>query len=171
MALSRSAPGFALFVLAACLSARDASAQDVPLTGPPPGWYLPVGINAGFAVLAKSSPGAVVGAEASVVHLGDQESWLGAYVDAAYITNENATRFSAGPEIGFFIFGLDGGFLDVIDHGRDLAGFTLRPMLTLGVVAIYARWDHTFSRDDREDGAQIGILLKLPIALSGQKLF
>jgi hypothetical protein len=130
-----------------------------------PGWYLPVGIDAGVAFL-RGSAGAILGVEASVVHIDRRNAWLGAYAEAAYLTNEGATRFSIGPEVGFLILGLDGGFLDVVDHGNSLVGFTLRPMLTFGVLAVYGRWDHTFSNGG-EDGGQIGILVKVPVPLSG----
>jgi len=153
--------------------ARDASAGDEAIAAmhalPSPDWYLPVGLNAGITGVGSSRVGAILGAEASVAKLMPDMGWFGAYVDGGYMTAERAVRFSVGPEVGYSLLGLDAGFLDVVAGGRDLVGFTVRPMLTIGLVALYGRWDHTVSFGGGDNG-QIGVLLKYPLPLSGQDL-
>jgi hypothetical protein len=160
----------AVSLLAVGTSTLDASAgSDTPYFGPSSGWYLPVGVDLGVAVLPHSSPGALLGAEASMAYFDSKgtPTWFGAFATAAYVTNANEERFSIGPEAGLAIFGIDGGFLDVVSQGQNLAGLTLRPMLTLSVVTLYARWDHTFASGG-VDAAQFGLLLKFPVPVSGK---
>ncbi|MFI5299866.1 MAG: hypothetical protein ACHREM_17400 [Polyangiales bacterium] len=159
-----------LFALATF--SREASAGGIGLDGlqalPPTGWFLPVGLNAGVAGLGSNATGALLGGELSVAHVPkDFGWWFGAYADGGYITGSGVTRFSTGPEVGLSIFGLDGGFVYMADHGQGHVGFCLRPMLTVGFVSVYGRWDHLLSGGGVNDG-QLGVLLKFPIALEGQ---
>jgi hypothetical protein len=163
----------ATLVIAASAITRHASADEESMAAlrglPRPGWYLPVGVNTGLSGIGAGSLGAIVGAEASVVNLAKYYAWYGAYADVGYITNTNALRFSVGPEIGLWFFGVDGGFLDIVENGRSRTGYTIRPLLTLGAISIYGRWDHTFENGGVDSG-QIGLLLKYPIPLEGQEI-
>jgi hypothetical protein len=156
-------------LLAVLGSSADASADlNLPYMGPSSGWFLPVGADLGVAILPNSSPGALLGGEASLVYFDTQgPSWFGAFASAAFITNANQGRFSIGPEAGFAIFGIDGGLLDVVASGQDFAGVTVRPMLTVGFATLYARWDHTFSHGGADAG-QIGALIKFPVPVTGE---
>jgi hypothetical protein len=154
--------------LVAGTTARVASADlNLPYMGPSSGWFMPVGADVGYAVLPNSSPGALLGGEVSVAYFDTGgPSWYGAFASGGFITNANQGRFSVGPEVGFAIFGVDGGFLDVVTSGQNAAGFTLRPMLTLSFITLYGRWDHTFPGS--VDAGQVGVLLKYPIPLTGK---
>ena len=172
MRLGRLAAILTLPPLALGAFPRPASAGGIGLDGlqalPPTGWFLPVGLNAGVAGLGSTSKGAVLGAEASIVRVPkDFGGWFGAYADGGYITGRSAARFSAGPEVGRAVFGLDGGVLYVVDHGQNRVGFCLRPMLTIGFLSVYGRWDHLISGGGGNDG-QLGVLLKYPIPVEGQ---
>jgi hypothetical protein len=133
---------------------------------PAPGWYSLVGANVGMSVLARQSNGAVLGAEASIVHLSRDVFWAGGYVDALHDTSWGAQRISIGPELGAAIFGIDGGYLMQIDHGSIEHGFVVRPLITFGVLALYGRYGHLFIGDGRDDFGELGLLLKYPIDLS-----
>jgi hypothetical protein len=162
---------FALPTLAAVAVARDASADYY---GPKSGWYLPVGVDVGYA-LSSGAPGVLLGGEVSVVYIDMRgleggpsgPVWIGAFASGGYITGQNAGRFSFGPEVGYAIFGLDGGFVDIVADGRDTTGVTLRPMLTLSFITVYGRWDHTFDRGGVDTG-QVGLMLKFPVAITGK---
>ena len=162
-----------LATLAASTFARDAAARGEGGEGlqalPATGWYLPVGINAGVAGIGSHDVGAILGGEASVARLTGHTQWFGVYADGGYMTNGRALRFSGGPEAGLGFIGIDGGFLDVVESGHNLVGFTVRPLLTIGFLAVYGRWDHTFSSGGQDTG-QIGVLVKWPIPLEGQHL-
>jgi hypothetical protein len=153
-------------------TATAASNEDLPL-------IVYGGVNGGIDLLPKSTPGSIFGVQASVskITILDGPSPLaawGAFVDAAYVTNRGAGRFSIGPQAAFltgtpFIVGIQPGFLTVIDHGRALFGFSLTPALTLvptvGWIWLYGRWDHEFSGNDREDSAQFGLMVQFPLNL------
>jgi hypothetical protein len=78
--------------------------------------------------------------------------WAGIYTDLARDTGAGVTSFTLGPEVGYGPFGIDGG-LAVLD-GK--GGWCVRPVLSLGLVSLYARvgqvQGNTFS--------QFGVLLK-----------
>lgn len=140
---------------------------NLPYMGPSSGWFMPVGVDLGYAVLPRSSPGALLGGEISAAYFNTGgPSWYGAFASGAFVTNANQGRFSIGPEVGFAIFGVDGGFLDVVANGQNAAGFTLRGMLTLSFITLYGRWDHTLPGS--VDAGQVGVLLKYPMELTGK---
>jgi hypothetical protein len=161
---------FAVTVLSGAFLPRTASADlNLPYMGPSSGWYLPVGVDLAYAWLPAGTTGALLGGEASVAYVDFSSTphWYGAFVSGGYLTNTTAGRFSVGPEVGYAIFGLDGGFVDVVSSGKDYAGFTLRPMLTVGFLTLYGRWDHLVSGGGT-DMKQAGVLLKFPVALTGK---
>jgi hypothetical protein len=156
----------AVLTFAACAVAVVATPSRTradAFPAPSPGWYALLGGNVGMALLAKRANGAVLGAEASFVHLGEGMTWAGVYGDALYDTSWGTGRFSIGPEIGAAIFGVDGGFLMQLDHGRTETGFAVRPLITFGVAGLYGRWGHLFTGDASEDIAEIGLLVKYPL--------
>lgn len=135
------------------------------------------GANLGLSMHDVASSGFVLGGEASLVllHLENDESehggdapgvpmigtpsWLGLYGDVVRDTGSDTTRFSIGPEIGHGILGIDGGLLaQVGDESR--WGVTVRPVLTIGVVALYGRWGHFYDDLPETDFVEAGLLLK-----------
>jgi hypothetical protein len=148
----------------ALLPSRTRADAGFPI--PDPGWYSLVGGNVGMSLLARQSNGAVLGAEASIVHLGREATWAGGYIDVVHDTSWNTQRISIGPELGLAMFGIDGGYLMQLDHGALEHGVVVRPLITFGVVALYGRYGHLFIGDGREDFGELGLLLKYPINLS-----
>ena len=74
-----------------------------------------------------------------------------------------------GPRIGWLCFGLDGGLAYTLEDGRISAGFSVRPVITFGVLAFYARWGHLWDGTNSEDFAEFGAMLKVPISLERGK--
>ena len=113
--------------------------------------------------------GGAVGAEASIVFVsstrgegalvGNDFRWGGLYADALRDFALDVTRFSIGPELGASLFGADFGFLYQTD-GRK--GFTVRPVLTAGVVTLFYRFGHYIEGDDDKNFHEFGVIGKLP---------
>jgi hypothetical protein len=170
--LRSHAAAVALGLLALLCLARPARAGDQ--------YIVYAGVNGGADFLPRSTAGGIFGAQASASKLEFDPfrssrspllAW-GAFVDAAYITNRDAGRFSLGPQISFLtgtplIAGLQSGFLTVTDHGRTLFGFSVAPALSIISVAgffwLYGRWDHEVSNDGRENSFQVGGLAQMPV--------
>ncbi|MBA3452300.1 MAG: hypothetical protein H0T42_04295 [Deltaproteobacteria bacterium] len=133
--------------------------------------------------------GLLIGGELSAgwLHLSkDTENppppfWLGAYADGLYDSGPEAGRVSFGPELGFFIFGLDAGVVhDLGGTGR--WGYSGRwslsipvswtdrskhpKLTTITTLSIYVRgvtW-----RDGSPGHAELGLLVKWALpALAG----
>ncbi len=152
-------PGLVLLALAAAAPAR---ADAGPKLGR--GLYLPAGLSLGAALRPDLPNGFTLGAEVSAVWLEtDRFVWLGLYADAVYDFGLEAARFSVGPELGWSVFGLDGGLL--VQRAGDVThtGFTVRPLVTLGFVAAYLRWGHLPSAP-APNFAELGLLMKWPLA-------
>jgi len=139
--------------------------------GPPalrePGVYLPVGGSLGVS-LGGGEAGVTVGAEASVVtiHIVGELVWLGGYVDGVWDARTDAGRISIGPEIGYTIFGVDGGYVASIDGVGYRHGVTGRVIATVGFIAVYARATHLAGARAETIG-ELGLLLKYPIPIRG----
>jgi hypothetical protein len=131
-----------------------------------PAWYLPIGITAG-AVTRSHGSGGVLGAEASFVRFPiANEDFAGAYVDALYDFGNRRTRLSLGPEVGFRLFGLDGGPALQIGDGRTDVGWYARGFFTLGFFSLYARTGSFPGAPDPRAFLEGGVLLKWPIQLA-----
>jgi hypothetical protein len=135
-------------------------------------WAVPVGVNAGFGLHKTPNPtGAILGVEGSFVVLAFTESkyfslptvWGGGYVDAVWDTAAGRGRVSVGPEIGYMVFGVDGGLVTQFGGGEVRLGGCVRPMLTIGVISLYVRLTFVPSDPEVDQTTEIGILLKYPL--------
>jgi hypothetical protein len=151
--------------LALATGARAASAEDMDT------WFS-FGGNIGYGMTEGS--GLLVGGEVSLFKLNldieisrnndtkpDPTYWIGGYADAVHDFGANTTRFSIGPEIGYGLFGLDGGYLFEAGE-QDHHGLTVRGAITVGFVAVYARYSRVFGADDPNRG-ELGLLFKVPL--------
>jgi hypothetical protein len=158
-----------LVVLAASSNAFASPMYD----GTEPSGWDRASFNAlGGIVLGKSfneqaDDGFVLGGELSfvVTHVKDNKSlvpemiWYGAYADVIHDYGSDQTRASIGPEVGFMMVGVDGGLLaQLSDESR--VGFTIRPVVTFGVLALYVR--HNRFADSLPDNKtwEAGVLIK-----------
>lgn len=133
-----------------------------------PGLYLPVGMNIGTSLHTGLPPGVLVGAEVSLADWDDvlPRGWVGGYVDALWDSGPGALRASVGPEIGWRFVGVDLGY--VLQAGPQGAhhGLAVRPVLTFGFFAIEARYGHLFGDVPGADFLEVGVLIKVPIAVN-----
>ncbi len=145
--------------------------------------YLHTGVNLGVSIHDEADDGLVFGGESSLVllHLHQEDddhgdapgipvigtpTWVGIYGDVLRDTGSDTTRLSVGPELGHELIGVDGGLLVQLGDERRW-GFTVRPVLTLGIFAVYGRWDHFLGDEPRADVVETGMLIKLPLRLWG----
>jgi hypothetical protein len=134
--------------------------------------YVSGGATVGLA-LHSAGTGGVFGGEVSAGYLlGDLAQptdwhgltraaaipWFGGYLDAVYDSQLAQARVTFGPEIGYGLVGLDGGLVVQSSH----EGIAARLVVTTGVVAIYARYVHTFDTAGEANFVELGILLKYP---------
>ncbi len=136
-------------------------------------WGL-VGANAG-ATFHPGGPGFLLGGEASLALAEAKRRtlkawWYGAYADAVYDFSAKRTRMSIGPEIGYGVFGLDAGALVEAGGGKALFGLVVRPVLTLGAVALYGRVGVLPAASYGPLFGEAGVLLKFPWEISHQTL-
>src|SRR5690606_27318542 len=117
------------------------SKEPEPMFGSFEGTYGLSGIATGFSF---APGGYYIGGEVSIVRQFREFTWLGAYIDGVYDFGRDQSRFSVGPEFGWSAIGIDGGFLITHDSGGTRMGFTVRPLLTMGVVSAYVRASHVF---------------------------
>jgi len=139
-------------------------------------FYVPVGVNLGATILNGSALFAV-GAEASVVttqgSAGFASMWLGGYVDTVINPGNHAigrptlARLSVGPEFGFGPLGVDAGYLLQVGNGVS-HGVTVRALLTVAYVALYARAGIFLGKPDLVSMTEFGVLLKYPFELGGK---
>jgi hypothetical protein len=158
-----------LTVLAISTSASWAMAQDAEsqpaeddyfTLGTSPGWYMLGGLTGGGS-FGTPGGGGFVGAEVSVVRL-HKGLWTGLYVDGMYDFNQGAI-FTAGPEIGYYVAGLDGGVaLRLGDQGPEVGG-AARALLSLGLFSLYGRYMIWPTGGELEHVGQVGVLLKIPL--------
>jgi hypothetical protein len=93
--------------------------------------------------------------------------WYGGYADGVGDASSGALRFSTGPEIGLGPYGIDAGYLMRIDGGELRHGFTIRPIMTIGIASIAGRYGHVFGADRGAHFGEVSVLLKFPIVLVG----
>jgi hypothetical protein len=87
--------------------------------------------------------------------------------DGVWDASSGALRFSTGPEIGLGPYGIDAGYLMRIDGGELRHGFTIRPIMTIGIASIAGRYGHVFGADRGAHFGEVSVLLKFPIVLAG----
>lgn len=142
-------------------SAPARADDDPPFTiGSRPAWYALGGVTAGGTV-ALADRGGFVGGELSLVRLREGR-WLGLYADGYHDWGTDATYVTAGPELGWRFFGIDGGpALRFRDDDLE-PGATVRLSAGVGVLAVYVRYAR-FDATDDDHVIQLGALLKLPL--------
>lgn len=155
-----------LIAAAASLHAATLSADAGPRI--PQGWVLTFGPTAGFSMHDQRANGAVLGAEVSAPYMMNSGFWIGAYADTLRDFGPQRTRLSVGPEMGFAILGVDGGFLTEFADGYVRKGYTMRGVLTLGVLGLYGRYGKLNGPDAESSFGEIGLLIKAFTPLSEQ---
>lgn len=133
-------------------------------------WVFPVGVNVGGALHDHALPaGVVLGAEASAARVAAAwrvpTFWRGAYVDGLYDFGARRGRVGVGPEIGVAFLGLDAGFVAQLGDGALRPGFAVRPMLTVGLVTLYARFVDVPGDSVVNRTWELGALFKWPIGI------
>jgi hypothetical protein len=100
------------------------------------------------------------GTEVSVVLAGTKGQWAGGYIDGLYGAGQYC--FSLGPEVGFWVLGVDGGYMGCAADGPFVNRWVGRVFLSLGAVSAYLR-------KGTHDYWDAGVLLKIPwgVTLSG----
>lgn len=158
--LGRSGCGW--LALATALLPAAAGADVGPKLGT--GWYGLGGVTAGVAIHPDRPTAAVVGAEASLTWLDtDTLWWAGATVDTLYDFSPDHWRVAAGPHVGRGPLGLDVGGVAAFTRDGVVWGVQVRPVLTMGVFAIYGRWLQFPSGPETERHAgEIGLIIKAP---------
>jgi hypothetical protein len=106
----------------------------------------------------------LLGGEVSVAKGTEGFSWFGGYADAVWLSARDRVRLGVGPELGFLMFGVDGGPLIEIDERGARGGIAVRPLLSFVFVHVYARFGRTFG-DRGSTFREVGMLLKYPIDL------
>lgn len=155
---------------------RDQVIEPAYSEGTKNGLHVIPGINIGGAH-APGDTGFLLGGEISVAvvhwkygHYGRDNpndygprswpTWAGVYGDVVRDFTRDATRISVGPEIGYAVFGIDGGYVhQTTGEGRD--GFVIRPVLTLGLLQGYFRFGHFADDLPGANFQEFGILLKV----------
>jgi len=139
------------------------------LVGPDSGWYL-LGGATGGASFGPRGAGGFVGGEVSLVRLR-RTRWVGAYVDGFYDFSSDRAAFTLGPELGIGPLGFDGGLgLRPGREGRAVElGGQARVLVTAGLFGLFARYGAWSVGGEVEHVAQVGALLKFPLAYRGRE--
>ena len=105
------------------------------------GWYAPSHLTVGASIHPERSNGLVLGLQQSLVYqVGPRASWWGGLsAEALHDFGPSWTRLSLGPEVGYGVIGLDGGFFAVRRDGKNEAGLQGRVVLSIGVIEVYGR--------------------------------
>jgi len=123
---------------------------------------VPVGLNLGAAGGGGQGVGALLGGEASVVQWSDG-FWYGGYVDMLHDFARRSSRLSAGGEIGYWLFGVDAGF--VHDFAAGASGFRVRGLASIAVVSLYGGGGRLYGGGGGASTGfvEVGVLLKWAI--------
>lgn len=119
------------------------------------GDYIVAGIDVGLTV--DDDLGALLGLEISYVDLDREGGWAGLVLAMAWLSDIDASRLTLGAEVGYGLFGVEGGFN--VDTAGTIGG-RARAVGTVGAAAIYA--GISFGGGVR---GEFGILLKAPLEL------
>lgn len=146
-----------------------AAADSLPGALALEGWYGKLGLETGVAFGRDRGAAALVGGVATVVKITDELDWYGLSADLLVDGNGDAdagARWSAGPQLGRSIFGMEAGYFGE-RLGLDGAGPTtrhglqVRAKLTVGVAALYLRGTYTPRQD--ESSVELGMQVKAPV--------
>jgi len=167
---ARAAAPLLLAAAIVCAAGPAAQADVAPRVRG--GWYGMAGLTLGGAIHPTHDSGLVAGLEGSLVHLdvSDTGLWAGGYADVLFDTGTKVFRASVGPELGWFMLGLDGGWVIEGNGDGSRQGLTGRLVLTLGALGLYGRWVHLFEEPAERDFGEVGVLVKIPLLTpSGQR--
>lgn len=167
-----------LMVGVVCLGAQPAAAGPMSGLGntslaldlgPPPGVWSVTGLGLAAAVHGYEDEGdgmpPTLVLESSLARLDSDDWFVGGYVDTAFDFSSESARISLGPEIGYSLFGVDGGYVLSIGYeGQVDHGVTVRLFVTCGYFVAYGRVGHLFGGAGHT-WSEWGFLLKLPIRL------
>lgn len=157
------AVGAAALALAAAGEAR-ASGFDID------GVWAPVGVELGGSFNGQDRGGFFVGPEVSVVYF-QHGIWAGGFADATWDFGSEQLRHAIGPELGFGPFGVDFGYLGVLQDGAYRPGYAARGMLTLSLITVYGRYGHVFDDAPIPSFGEVGVLLKVPIPVAIERSY
>lgn len=166
-------------IVAFSICAPSAFADD-----PEDGLVLSGGVNIGGALHESADAGWLLGGELSFVyaHMAGTEvkadvpgllaigdvTWGGVYSDVVRDTGTKTTRITFGPEFGYNWLGVDGGLL--VELGEESrTGVVVRPVLTLSVVTLYARFGWFLDDKPESHFTELGVLLKYPLPIWEKK--
>ena len=137
--------------------------------GSKPAWFLNGGVTTGGTIVTHDR-GYYLGGELSLVRL-HRGSFTGLYGDGYYDFGASRTYSTAGIELGHKFLGIDGGGAVRIGGNHLEWGPTGRVFVTLGILAIYARYAYFYEpeRAGNDHVIQVGALVKLPFAAWGGK--
>lgn len=147
-----AAPGLAL--------ADDEPAKPYSI-GSRPAYFILAGTTAGGTV-GVDDKGGFVGGELSLVRL-HEGAFVGLYADGFYDFGADAPVVTAGPELGYALFSLDGGFSYRRLDGDNQYGVSARITLGIGMFGLFGRYTYFDDTADNEHVIQVGALLKLPL--------
>jgi hypothetical protein len=153
-------------MLVACAGRAD---EERPFTiGPKPTWYLLAGVTTGGTVVA-SDRGGYVGQEVSLVRQSQGGRFFGFYADGYRDFGAGRTYTTAGMELGYKFFGIDGGAVARFGADRPEWGATGRLFVGVGVVSIYGRYAYVIDAvgPNNAQVVQLGALVKIPIKVWG----
>jgi hypothetical protein len=121
--------------------------------------YFLGGGNLGL-VVDDGDVGTLWGAEASVVHLWNDDWWAGGFVDALADSHRDGFRVAIGGEGGVSAIGIDVAPVFEYSNGPKL-DFRVRAALTSGVVSIcFGPVFPVTARDERDKWLELSVLLK-----------
>ena len=149
-----------LFACTAVFASSGARADFGPKINA--GWWGSAGVP--LAVGTHAPVGLVTGVEVSAFHIDEDRYWVGGYADGVRDFGTDAWRLSVGPELGLSMFGIDAGYVLQRTEGETRHGFAVRPMFTLGLLALFCRVEH-LRGGDPTTFAEVGLLAKLPFEI------
>jgi hypothetical protein len=137
--------------------------------GSKPAWFVTGGLTTGGTVVTHDR-GWYLGGELSLVRL-HRGTFMGLYGDGYYDFGAARTYSTGGIELGHKFLGIDGGGAVRIGGDHLEWGPTGRVFITLGILALYARYAYFYEpeRSGNDHVVQIGGLLKFPFAAWGGK--
>lgn len=159
--MTRLRPWLAL--VSVLLASFPAQAEPGPwLTG----WYAPSHLQIGVSIHPERANGLVLGVQQSLVYqVGPRASWWGGLSgEVMRDFGPSWTRFSLGPEVGYGVVGVDGGFFAVRRGGQFEGGIQGRVVLTIGVAEVYGRLGEGMG-EERFRFGEVGLALGWPWSL------
>lgn len=175
--MMRIASVLALAVLSPSIARAD--------SGDTGGWFVSAGGSLAYAFHDDSDSGGAAGLEVSTGRVwfpsnrsGDDDhempdfginfnldpTWVGGYADIIRDTGLDVTRVSIGAEVGQSVFGIDAGLLMQLGDDRRY-GLSVRPVLTVGVVAVSLRIGRFFDDEPDRVLCELALLVKYPFEL------